>query len=1098
MLPAEPTSGEPKNDGEYVETMFDATEEKKQETIAPKQEETVKKLSMAAREERIRESRQQGQLKEKRLKNPDSKGDTSHDKPTRETWKPLAVEDLPKDEDPDEFGIPEVYKCGNCLVGFAPVKKKKLMFVTLTERCLELHESEKSYRAGKAAKHMVDLSMSFNVHSEHYDAKLKKCLCLMGPDETICMRPEGGILTIEGWRRAIVKLIHESRRRKMDRVPRPEDIFDAAYDVRVCLFPKNLEKYVESLKTDGFTNICTVAKELLGKKRLCLYPNTLAIVDLCIEPTAYGLPPAGFPPFRASSMFILERNTVAYYGFRENYFYVRIGKGSPYRGFELLFQVDTNEVCKEIYSRLRALADRDLENRKQESIRRPESDMHGMESLSVPSPLLHRTKLSLDSPVITPRDRRLMLGRECLSFASLEKDDSAPSSPFANYNRPRGSLGNFQLDHLSRFDQPRGSIHSLGNIPIDRPRVSTLQSVKPGKEETGLREALLESYGHLRKKNSTQSERGEIVVPEQERKMSDNRPRLRTQDIKTVTKPELKSEEPIRPRLPPLKFNANKPSGEFLLSLQREKELMEEARKNGYDGRTHNPDGTPREIKKDFLDTVCPQAAAPEVVIKEKIINNDTYTLMGPADWGKLEDIVKDDYSDSGDSCYSSRRGTGSQPTRPAASHLACQMQNRTQSFGAKQQTFQNRLPPTVNLPDSERKISAANQGTSNQLDLPQEDPRKRAFSLGSKNFFNLIGLNDFRRLVSKRHRTSSPNHTSTSGISLNSSNASPSASSNFLASSEYLEHARTDSFGSARSSPKSLHTQRTSSPKRRSDEDLISIDFSRLGKNSASDTKRFPFGGGGPGGSFDYDREKREKEDNNRRDREKAAMDLKRKEEWEARELAEKKRELERKIQAKKDRKLEKGRGKDREKDKDHDHDKEFRPKADSGIADCTPSSSFSGKKDHKNDGSSDSAYMDKEGLKYLADIKKRKKEQGAIDTTNSSSSSLSTIVSIEDNKVTRRITETVETKVVTADLAKALGAIDPNRRSSACIEINRKPSICTAIMEEREGEASETDSRGEPSDRKTTAAPVTRKPASTGSSMSPFRRLKFLSFRK
>lgn len=160
----------------------------------------------------------------------------------------------------------------------------------------------------------------------------------MGPDETICMRPEGGILTIEGWRRAIVKLIHESRRRKMDRVPRPEDIFgkyfeieciftsisDAAYDVRVCLFPKNLEKYVESLKTDGFTNICTVAKELLGKKRyifshkkipwdfynvnfrLCLYPNTLAIVDLCIEPTAYGLPPAGFPPFRASSMFILE------------------------------------------------------------------------------------------------------------------------------------------------------------------------------------------------------------------------------------------------------------------------------------------------------------------------------------------------------------------------------------------------------------------------------------------------------------------------------------------------------------------------------------------------------------------------------------------------------------------------------------------------------------------------------------------------------------------------------------------------------------------------------------------------------------------------
>lgn len=161
---------------------------------------------------------------------------------------------------------------------------------------------------------------------------------------------------------------------------------------------KSLEKYVESRKEHGFTNICTAFKELMGKKRypaipytfcniniprLCLYPNSLAIADLRIEPTAYGLPPAGFPPFRSSNCFVIDvglqlhiliclgfqRSTVAFYGFRENYFYIRIGKGSPYRGFEILFQVETNEVCKEIYSRLKFLIDRDLEVRRVEALR---------------------------------------------------------------------------------------------------------------------------------------------------------------------------------------------------------------------------------------------------------------------------------------------------------------------------------------------------------------------------------------------------------------------------------------------------------------------------------------------------------------------------------------------------------------------------------------------------------------------------------------------------------------------------------------------------------------------------------------------------------
>ena len=65
------------------------------------------------------------------------------------------------------------------------------------------------------------------------------------------------------------------------------------------------------------------------------------------------------------------------------------------------------------------------------------------------------------------------------------------------------------------------------------------------------------------------------------------------------------------------------------------------------------PDGNLRQVKKDFLDVHGPPPLPPDVGIVPKQLNSD-YTLMGPGDWNKMEEL-KDDYSDSGDSCYSSR-----------------------------------------------------------------------------------------------------------------------------------------------------------------------------------------------------------------------------------------------------------------------------------------------------------------------------------------------------------------------------------------------------------------------------------------------------------
>uniref|UniRef100_A0A0N4WC93 Reverse transcriptase domain-containing protein n=1 Tax=Haemonchus placei TaxID=6290 RepID=A0A0N4WC93_HAEPC len=65
-------------------------------------------------------------------------------------------------------------------------KSRKNYYAVLCERALELHESEKTYRKRKSALHLIDLSQAFNLHNEHFDPKLKKCVCLMLPDETLC------------------------------------------------------------------------------------------------------------------------------------------------------------------------------------------------------------------------------------------------------------------------------------------------------------------------------------------------------------------------------------------------------------------------------------------------------------------------------------------------------------------------------------------------------------------------------------------------------------------------------------------------------------------------------------------------------------------------------------------------------------------------------------------------------------------------------------------------------------------------------------------------------------------------------------------------
>jgi hypothetical protein len=95
----------------------------------------------------------------------------------------------------------------------------------LSERALELHESEKSQRKKKNAKYLVDLSNCFNVSHQvgpnkttrlsitaprpfQTYPKVKQCMCVMTPDETVIVKSvEGDAETREWYERTMAAVI---------------------------------------------------------------------------------------------------------------------------------------------------------------------------------------------------------------------------------------------------------------------------------------------------------------------------------------------------------------------------------------------------------------------------------------------------------------------------------------------------------------------------------------------------------------------------------------------------------------------------------------------------------------------------------------------------------------------------------------------------------------------------------------------------------------------------------------------------------------------------------------------------------------------------
>ncbi|CAB3401015.1 unnamed protein product [Caenorhabditis bovis] len=730
------------------------------------------------------------------------------------------------------------------VMGVAPVKKKRTYFVVLSKRALEVYDSEKSFRKGSCAKHIVDLATAFNVHMNHYDSKLKRCLCVMGPDDTVVMRPENDLM-LKNWYDAILNCLLLSRQLRIGRPCAAYEIFEACYDVEVVAHMKNAKAYKKTRMEDGYVNICE-SMNLCGIRRLCFYSHTVVLADREIEPVKTGCPDSGFPPFRAEAFVEFPRPLIAYFGVQEKYFYLRLGKGIAIGGTELLVLCDSFETAQAIHATMRTIIEREagkriILERPPEAVKaieagkeregpredccdkghqdgpHSETPQPNMESLSVPSPHAHhRNKLSLDStPLLTAKERRKLL-RDCLSFAnSLEFDESAPSSPFGT--QPRGSLGSFHVDHLSRLDQPRGSVHSVGAVPVG--------GVLPDRSRRASHQFRLTDHPLMKdplryKKNSTASvnEAGSSsrkhVVPMFEPPKAEKEKKKKPE--KGSKKKKKKEEEEEAPPPVSRRRRSNSPPFETYLATT---------------------------LGMNFSDDYLREGALRKM---SSIRNDDTYSPMEPSDWNLTPNPLLLQYSSdrrSGNRAAVAEKYRMHFPTQrdrealqlrfqPSPRNLALAAANaapRANSFGGKTETVEKpkkslfssvlwrdkkeKKEEKKQAQDEQKKESSSenlpSSSTGNTSSLTVEDPRKRAFSLGSKSFFNFnfnqIGLNDFRRLVKKPlpfvGRSSSPNNNSASGVS-NSSSASPSSSGNIHLTSNDNSRNRTGSFESGRGSP--------------------------------------------------------------------------------------------------------------------------------------------------------------------------------------------------------------------------------------------------------------------------------------------------------
>ncbi|EYC44254.1 hypothetical protein Y032_0467g1995 [Ancylostoma ceylanicum] len=668
-----------------------------------------------------------------------------------------------------------VIKSGPVIAGFAPIKTKKSYYAVLCERALELHESEKSYRKHKSARHLIDLSIAFNVHNEHFDPKLKRCVCLMGPDETLCLKvDDGGKSGDDGrqnaeWYNAIMSALIPSRALRLGRPIQPLEFFECVWDVDVASMPK----LKRPPRTDeSLQNICVRLPEIAGPKRLCFYAHTIILCKRRIEPAVSGLPSSGIPPFHVDDFIEIPRKCVAFFGCQERFFLMRLGRGAPSGASELWAQCDSEEVALDIHNKLNAIIERESE--KERKMNNGVIKPPGL--LSLRSHQGHHRERCHTQPQRT-RTTSFLSGRLPTStYTTSSPIGSKPSTPCA----PTGPALATRAYSISY-----GSQTPLRNLPTPANTFMSVFPTQPSQEDCGVYQAMVAPS------NTTVTSTAPATDTSSNANIAGNTTSVMTKEQTSCATP---SSQPSS--------GANESVAEDLIA---------------------SPVSTARSEPPTTLD----EGYTPMHAAEWTAAGSNNHLIMPSYDRYKLEE-VRSYVSDSSDYCSSTGVANGcSDLQSPANPPRAYSFAGRCnlRSAGGNTGVVEN--------------SDARADNVSGGLLQPVEDPRKRAFSLGSKTLFQ----RPFRKISQHASRQQRVSQTSASSVSLASSEFSssfgPSSSANHLSAMNCSEkddysRNRSGSFGSGRSTPHNRKCGASGGPRDGADH-FVEMDFGNGIRRSGS-----------------------------------------------------------------------------------------------------------------------------------------------------------------------------------------------------------------------------------------------------------------------
>ncbi|CAG9531883.1 unnamed protein product [Cercopithifilaria johnstoni] len=698
-----------------------------------------------------------------------------------------------------------VLKSGYVTASFSPSKTKKMYYAVLGHRALELHESEKkSQRKNRHPRHLIDLSTCFNIN-RHFDGRLKYCVAIMTPDETLVLRAETDVLSDE-WYDMLMSAVIPARALHLGRPVLANEFFECAWDVTMVEHPK-FRKSVKS--SEKLVNLCTKDPSLLGPHRLCFYHHTIILCRRGIEPApSDALSQSGIPPFRVTDFVEFPRQYMASFGSQERYFFMVMGRSSPSGSGELWALCDCEEVAADVHNKLNKIIEEECEKKK----KMPNGPLLHLTST------YHRDRLHTHSGIrrtgttasrkLTPdelslKERRAQLrGYKWAADLIQERtqedtlSSNVPSFLWFDSTTARGKClrnsGSRQNSLIKKVDRMRSF-----ETKISLPSLSIVDRIGSGKNNKGFPgELSFESSEWKNLSRGHSSFASSSATEETEDRhvfslyLSGGTLRI---DLEEVTNPvETSVERQIKAtieRTHPFILKQSMPH------LESRKVISITSGHPECDNRANEISCSvagSTSANNDFLQTT------PGETSEDAFGDNLEYAPMEMNSWssGSASHLgllggepqfnfeeVRSYVSDSSDSCYSSIAANGAPRAYSfGASHIIHQQPRRSGRKLMHPEHPENGSP----APDSLRNSSTLPQSEdihhsnkpSPSTCASQEDARKRAFSLGSsKSWFQKPFRKLSRDFMTRAHRlsnTSQASSTSSTGLSLIHSPNSP------------------------------------------------------------------------------------------------------------------------------------------------------------------------------------------------------------------------------------------------------------------------------------------------------------------------------------